>query len=253
MFLSLRDAKGRVSSEALRLHVETLGTGRPVMLLHSSGLSSRQFSRIAPKLVERGLSVVMPDLTGHGKSPPVTEMSWRDDVARVAELITEPMTLFGHSYGGLVALHVALALPDRVTKVIAYDPVAFGVLDRVVDADVFATLPALDSDVPLEQWLQAFVDYWSGAGAWDAQRESARAEFVRVGWVVREGVRSLMRDTTKASAYAAIPLSLITGELTPMAEQRVVERIGSPLTRIAGAGHMGPLTHGDAVLEIIAV
>lgn len=225
------------------------------MLLHSSGLSSRQFSRIAPKLVERGFCVVMPDLTGHGRSPPVTEgtMSWRDDVARVAELITEPLALFGHSYGGLVALHVALALPDRVTSVIAYDPVAFGVLDRVADADAFATLPALEADIPLERWLQAFVEYWSGVGAWDALRDSARAEFVRVGWAVREGVVSLMRDATPASAYAALPLSLISGELTPIAEQRVVERIGKPLTRIAGAGHMGPLTHGDAVLEIIAV
>jgi pimeloyl-ACP methyl ester carboxylesterase len=237
----------------LRLHVETLGTGRPIMLLHSSGLSSRQFSRIAPKLVERGYAVVMPDLSGHGQSPPVTELSWRDDVARVAELVTEPITLFGHSYGGLVALHVALAVPDRVTSVIAYDPVAFGVLDPIADADALATLPAIDAEVPLEAWLQAFVEYWSGAGAWAALRESARAEFLRVGDAVREGVRSLMRDTTKAAAYAALPLSLITGELTPIAEQRVVERIGAPLTRIAGAGHMGPLTHGDAVIEIIAL
>jgi pimeloyl-ACP methyl ester carboxylesterase len=234
----------------LRLHVETLGTGRPVMLLHSSGLSSRQFSRLAPKLVERGLSVVMPDLTGHGRSPPVTEgtLSWRDDVARVAELITEPTRLFGHSYGGLVALHVALAVPELVTSVIAYDPVAFGVLDEL---DPTLSSIELEADVPIEQWLQTFVEYWSGPGAWAALRETARAEFLRVGWAVREGVRSLMRDHTKAAAYAKLPLSLITGELTPIAERRVVETIGAPLTRIAGAGHMGPLTHTDAVFELI--
>jgi pimeloyl-ACP methyl ester carboxylesterase len=55
------------------LHVDDLGVGDAVRLLHSSGLSGRQWRRI------------VPDLTGHGQSPPwpaPTPFSFRTDVAR---------------------------------------------------------------------------------------------------------------------------------------------------------------------------
>ena len=228
-----------------------------MVLLHSSGLSSRQFGKLAGRLVESDYRVVAVDLTGHGKSPALAEgttMSWRDDVAEVIALIDEPAYLVGHSYGGLVALHVALAAP--VQGLVLYDPVAFGILDER-DADVTPTLSSIDLDggatpETREAWLGAFVEYWSGKGAWQALREPARDEFRRVGWAVREGVRSLMTDTTKAQAYAALPpLALITGEHTPIAARRVVDRLaavtGATVSVIAGAGHMGPLSHADAV------
>ena len=221
------------------------------MLLHSSGMSSRQFSRLAPKLVEAGYRVVLVDLMGHGKSPPLAEgtpMSWRDDVAEVIASITEPTKIVGHSYGGLVALHAALAAP--VTRLVLYDPVAFGILDPVADADVLAPLSTIARpEVSTEAWLQGFVEYWSGVGAWSGLRDNVRDEFRRVAWAVREGVVTLMTDQTKS--YPKLPLALITGELTPLAEQRVVERLaaatGASITRIPGAGHMGPLSHADTV------
>lgn len=227
------------------------------MLLHSSGLSSRQFSRLVPLLVERGYRAVAIDLIGHGKSAPLAEgaaMAWRDDVAAVAALIDEPAYLVGHSYGGLVALHVALAA--RVKGLVLYDPVAFGILDER-DADVLPTLAQIDlnggaTPAARDEWLRTFVDYWGGQGAWQALREPARAEFHRVGWAVREGVRTLMADTTKAAGYAALPpLALITGEHTPIAARRVIDRLaaatGASVSVIAGAGHMGPLSHADQV------
>lgn len=241
------------------LHVETVGLGTPVILLHSSGLSSRQFGKLAARIAEQGQQAVLVDLTGHGKSPPLPEgepMTWRDDVASVVELLRVPSILVGHSYGGLVALHAALAAPDRAKALILYDPVAFGILDED-DRDVASTLNVIDlhAGATLETrdaWLEAFVDYWSGPGAWGGLREPARAEFRRVGWAVREGVRTLMADMTKSAAYSALPpLHLITGEHTPIAARRVVAKLaaatGADITEIQGAGHMGPLSHAEQV------
>ncbi len=250
------------------LHVETVGDGPAVLLLHSSGLSGRQWRRLSRALVERGFRVVVPDLTGHGASapyPPPTPFSYREDVAAVTELVrsSRPAHVVGHSYGGLVGLLVALEAREDLRSLVLFDPVAFGVLDPVADASALASLAAVDfewGDSPQqhELWLQSFVDYWGGAGAWLALREDARTEFRRVGWVVEQGVTTLRDDRTPAAAYGAIgcPVTLMTGELSPPAAGAVVRRLaaallGATVHTVPGAGHMAPLSHPDLVNGII--
>jgi pimeloyl-ACP methyl ester carboxylesterase len=169
--------------------------------------------------------------------------------------------VIGHSYGGLVALNVALAEPSLVRSLHLFDPVAFGLLDPVADADALAPLHALDMTWDdSERWLRMFVDFWQGPGAWDGLREPVRAEFRRVGWVLSEGVRSLTVDTTPLSAYRglAMPVQVMTGEHSPLPARRVDERLaaaiaGARLDVIAGAGHLAPVTHPDAFARVLAI
>lgn len=250
------------------LHVERRGAGAPVLLLHSSGLSSRQWRRLERDVVARGSTAILADLTGHGQSPAWLEperFSFEVDVDRVAEIVSserERVHLVGHSYGGLVALKVAARDPSRLASLTLVDPVAFGVLaddaSGVGAADLARVDFAWETAAP-ERWLRSFVDYWSGDGAWDALRGDARGEFLRVGWVVYEGARTLTLDRTPVSAYAGIdvPVELVIGELSPPAARRVVEILGAALprattTEIRGAGHMSPLTHNDAISAVLA-
>ena len=71
---------------------------------------------------------------------------------------------------------------------------------------------------------------------------------------MHEGVRTLMIDTTPLEAYRALtmPVHVITGEHSPLAAHRVVDKLVEYLpsarrTTIPGAGHMGPLSHADLV------
>ncbi len=255
------------------LHVETTGDGTPVVLLHSSGLSGRQWRRLAKEVAGKGLRAVVPDLTGHGASAPWPEpqpFSFHTDVdALVALLETHgPAHVVGHSYGAFVGLVAALAAPRSILSMVLFEPVAFGALDPVLDADASATLVRVDtrwgpSPAEREHYLATFVDYWGGDGAWNALREEARAEFRRVGWVVSEGVRTLTEDKTPASAYRSVatPVRLLTGETSPVAARRVAQRLGevipgASVITIPGAGHMAPLSHvglvNGKILEVLA-
>jgi pimeloyl-ACP methyl ester carboxylesterase len=250
------------------LHIETVGEGVPVHLLHSSGLSGRQWKRLAGRLAGEGFSAIVPDLTGHGASPPWLEpvpFSYRDDVDLFVETLKAgpPVHVVGHSYGGLVAILAALEVPDAVRSLVLFEPVAMGVLDALADADAKASLEKIEvpwgtSPDDHEGWLRAFVDYWGGTGAWDALREEARAEFRRVGWVVKEEVTTLGSDRTPRSAYGIIrcPVTLLTGELSPLAAGRVVTHLAAALPNahvitLPGAGHMAPLAQAATVNDLI--
>jgi pimeloyl-ACP methyl ester carboxylesterase len=252
---------------ASKLHIADNGAGEAVVLLHSHGMSGRQWRRLASELVSRGRRTLVPDLSGHGASPPwpePTPFSFQTDVEAVVELLQSiaPAHLIGHSYGGLVALQAARITPQSVQSLAVYDPVAFGVLDER-DRDVRQELSDLDlswgpTEVDRERWLTTFVDFWSGPGAWRGLREEARSEFRRVAWVIKEGVNGLVESSTPSSAYArfAFPVVLLTGARSPLPARRVVERLdealpASRVTEVAEAGHLGPITHAEAVNRIL--
>ncbi|HEV7556416.1 MAG TPA: alpha/beta hydrolase [Kofleriaceae bacterium] len=249
------------------LFIDDQGAGEPVVLLHSGGLSGRQWRRLASDLVAHGKRAMAVDLTGHGRSEPwpePTPFSFRIDVDRIVDILRDvgPAHLVGHSYGGLLALQTALAAPTQVRSLSVYDPVAFGVLGEA-DADARQVIDGLDlswrtGEMDHEQWLHTFVDFWGGAGSWNALRDDMRAEFRRVVWVVREAVRSLADDVTPASAYASFrfPVQLVTGELSPLPARRVGQRIaeaipGARFDTVPGVGHLAPLTNAAAVNAVL--
>jgi pimeloyl-ACP methyl ester carboxylesterase len=215
------------------------------------------------------MRAILPDLSGHGRSPAwpePTPFTYRVDVVAIAQLLEslpEPAHLVGHSYGGLIALLATVAAPARVRSLALYDPVAFGVLDPIRDVEASRDLDRVRPDWDgsaegRERWLTAFVDYWGGAGAWLALREDARDEFRRVAWVVFQEVTALVKDKTPASAYASFagPVLLLGGERSPPAAHLVLDRLAGTFgdakrATVAGAGHMGPLTHGDVVNGLI--
>jgi pimeloyl-ACP methyl ester carboxylesterase len=240
-----------------------------VLLIHSGGFTSRQWRRLAAQLAPAH-RVLAPDLIGYGPTPWPTgaPFHFTEDVAMLAALLDEPAHLVGHSYGGLLALQLALAHPARVRSIAVYEPVAFGILDEAADApyrDELAQLPAYhpDADGADEAWLAAFVDWWNGAGAWAQLAEPTKQAFRRVGWKVSQEVASLLADRTDRAGYARItaPTLLLGGEQSPAAERRVLAKLAAALPRatsrsFAGVGHMAPITHAalvnDAILEHLA-
>jgi pimeloyl-ACP methyl ester carboxylesterase len=252
------------------LYIEQTGAGDPVVLLHSHGLSGGQWRKLTPDLVAHGFRVLAVDFTGQGRSEPWPEpepFSFTIDVERVGDIIrtVQPAHLVGHSYGGLVALHVARALPGSLRTLTLFDPVAFHVLDADEDRDARAMLAALDlswkpGPDQRDRWLRTFVDFWGGVGAWSMLREDVRDEFRRVAWVIREGVRTLAADQAPLAAFSGlrVPSLLMTGERSPLPARRVIERLAKAMPNarrevIPGAGHLGPVTHaGDVNSRIIA-
>ena len=256
----------------LELGYTDAGRGTPVLLLHSGGLSSRQWGRLAQQLASEH-RVLAADFIGYGASSPwprEEEFHFILDLLAIEALLdalSEPAHLVGHSYGGFIALLVALHRRHMVRSLAVFEPVAFGVLhstdDKAArasfeDAGVEGALlsPELGGEEP---WLRSFVDYWSGRGAWDSLPEHVRASFRAAGWKLFGEVRSLILDRTPHQAYATVAVEtlLLSGETSPLAARHVVSHLaaaipGARAETLAGTGHMAPVTHAEQVNRLIA-
>ncbi len=120
---------------AVRLFVRTLGTsGRPFLLLHGLGGSSRYWSAAYDGLTAAG-RIVAPDLLGFGRSQrPTTGYTADDHADAIAgcldELgIVEPAIVGAHSLGCLVGLALAARHPGRVAAIVGAGPPLYA--DRV--------------------------------------------------------------------------------------------------------------------------
>jgi pimeloyl-ACP methyl ester carboxylesterase len=234
-----------------------------VLLIHSGGFTSRQWRRLAQQLAPAH-DVLAPDLIGYGDPPwpPGKPFHFAQDLERLAGMLDRPAGVVGHSYGGLLALQLALAHPERVRSIAVYEPVAFGILGPDdADARDALALPDYHPDAAGvdEAWLQAFVDWWNGPGAWAALAEPTRAGFRAVAWKVYQEVASLTVDTTDRARYATItaPTLVMGGARTPLTERRTLERLAEALPHarlklFPDMGHMGPITHADVVNAAIA-
>lgn len=155
------------------VHVRHGGAGPAVLLLHGHPRTGSTWHRVAPALVERGYTVVCPDLRGYGRSrgpAPTPDHSAHSKRAVAGDLVRlmdrlghRSHAVVGHDRGSYVALRLALDHPDRVSRLALLDCVPIS--EHLARADArFATrwwhwFFLAQPDVP-ERVITADPDAW---------------------------------------------------------------------------------------------
>ncbi|MEO3428977.1 alpha/beta hydrolase [Pelagibius sp. CAU 1746] len=251
-----------------------IGNDLPVVALHSSASTGGQWRSLVECFAGKR-QVVTPDLPGYGFAAAPEPHDRADCLAAEAAAVLRAVGpsapafhLVGHSYGGAVALKIALAYPWRVRSLTLIEPVVFhllpqggsdadkrlyrgvlGVRDRLRGA-VAAGWPAYG--------MAAFVDFWNGAGTWDRCEAAQRQRLSAQARAVMRNFASVLGETWPLSDLTrlAMPLLTVTGETSPEVGRRVTDKLvdAAPevtAARVFGAGHMAPLTHAEAVNTLI--
>ena len=118
----------------VKLFYQEEGSGRPLLLIHGFGTSTYTWRRVAPELAAKH-RVIAVDLKGFGQSdkPMDDRYSVFDQAELLAQLIEDrnlrDLTLVGHSFGGGVALLLALQaderLKGRISRLVLLNTIAY--------------------------------------------------------------------------------------------------------------------------------
>jgi len=226
------------------------GDGPPVVLVHGTMDRSSSFGRVATHL--DGFRVVRYDRRGYGRSvhlgPP---SSFDDQVADLLEVLdteaAEPALVFGHSYGGTVALALAQRNPGRLAGVVAYEcPLPWMPWWPHDSAGAKAVAGAADPEAAGEAFMRRMV----GDHRWEKLPPSTRAARRAEGATLVAEIAQLRPPHPVPVDLADVHVPVLAARGTEgaahhhLAADAVAEQVpGASLVVLDGADHGVHLSH----------
>ncbi|MEM6276434.1 MAG: alpha/beta hydrolase [Pseudomonadota bacterium] len=206
------------------------------------------------------------DLPGHGKGPAWAGGDYQGQCVDLAvAAMDRPGPVFGHSFGGTVALRLAVERPDLVTALTLVEPVFFAAL-RLHDREAyaahglaFAPVLAAHEAGDAHEMARRFTGMWGGA-PWDPLPQRFRDTIAaQMPLIIAQGA-GIDDDTGDVFAPGRlesldIPVSLVRGSKTQpsvVAIHKVLRRLLPDVQEhvIQGARHMSPITHPREVAAL---
>jgi len=247
------------------------GAGDTVLLVHGMFSDRRAWSGLE-EAIARGHRFVAYTQRGFGPD------SWQDatfsrdrhtdDLVAILEALDAPADLVGWSYGGAIVLGAAAEVPDRVRRVVVYEPFVPELLGGTPEADAAAEAfwglwGPTDAAVQAgddEKAVRAAIEATRGLppGGFDSQDQAARtmqlenAHTVALQWNAPQPTELACDELGTVRA----PTLIITGAATLPAFTEMGKAIaacmpGAKTAVIDGAAHDAPLAAGQAVAELV--
>lgn len=259
----------------VKLFFEEKGKGSPVLLIHGFGASTYTWRKVAPPLANTH-RVIAVDLKGFGQSdkPFDERYSVFDQAALLKQLILDQdlrdLTLVGHSFGGGVALVLALdedpRLKGRISKLVLLDTIAYAqdipVFFRMLDMPVFSHLGVRMVPPVVQTRIALRIAYLDNSKIDDEEVETYAAPLRTAAGkhaIIHSARQIVPEDLAEISErYESITMPTLLAwcdydRIVPLQVGLKLQRTlpNSSLKIIEGCGHMPQEEQPEATLDLI--
>lgn len=240
----------------------------------------RQILALHPSLAHGGafaglglLNLTAPDMMGHGRARDwdgrgdLHSLCTRDAIEIAEQMASAmgPIDLIGHSFGGTVALRIALERPELLRSIVLIEPVLFAAAradgapeyrDFIVHHREFE---ALIQGGDLRSAAQHFQSIWGDGRDFSDVPKSVQTYIMERLPLILAQTDALHNDSAGIMGYLrleamGLPVLLIAGSDSPPIVGAITRALAARLPNLAqatifGARHMAPLTHPNQVTE----
>ena len=252
-----------------RLSYGEAGFGEEVVLVHGSPGDGRSWARVV-RALPANLRALTPDLPGYGGSDAISCVpahrteALADGVGALIRARAAPVWLCGHSYGGNVALHAAIAHRERVKGLLLIEPVFIRGLELANEQDVLVKTRAYFTTYMVRvafaepDAVGLMVDFWFGDGAYATMPSQVQRFLNGAVHKNAEDVQATLSERIGAAELAAFgrPVLIAVGSASPAITKLIAGALAAllPSARVVdvpGAGHGMLDSHPQEVVGLI--
>ena len=236
----------------IRLYYEEHGEGAPIACIHGGGGSALMWADAVGELARVG-RVIAYDRRGCARSErpepyertSVAEQA--DDAAALLDaLAATPAVVIGRSYGGAVAIDLALRYPDRVRALVLLEGDALGLSPAGLEwtKAIGERLREVAAQDGVDAVYEALIDEVLGEGAWDAFPDEVRRVLTQNGPALLAELRYVDEAMPDADAFVTIdkPALLVAASESPPEQREMTEAMADALpdarTALVAGGHL---------------
>ena len=226
------------------------------VVVHGSMDRSAGLLRLSRRLDARH-RVLRYDRRGYGRSvevgPPWSvDANIGDLEALLAVEVPRPALVFGHSFGGNVALGLAARRPELVHAVVVYETPLSWLDWWPGDSAGAAAMAVADPGDAAEAFMRRLV----GDAVWERLPASKRVERRAEGAPMVAELADLRRRAPWDGTHIEVPVLALHGEHARPHHRAAMEGLGDIIpgcrsAMVPAAGHAGPHTHADAVADAV--
>jgi pimeloyl-ACP methyl ester carboxylesterase len=223
----------------IRLHYEEHGAGNPILCVHGGGSSTLMWTDAFKELSSLG-RVIAYDRRGCTRSERpepyerTTVAEQTDDAAALLDALgAMPAVVIGRSYGGAVAVDLALRYPDRVRALVLLEGDALGLSPAGLEwsrgiRDHLREVAARDGD---DAVYKAVIDEVMGEGVWDSFPDEVRRTLTANGPALLAELEYVDQEMPDAAAHATIakPALLVAASDSPPEQRDMTEAMAKVL------------------------
>lgn len=248
-----------------KIHLETFGAGKPIVLVHGWAMHTGIWREFALQLA-KNYRVTCIDLPGHGPSEAIEPFTLERISAELVNAIPEQSCCWlGWSLGATVALDIVARYPERVSALIllagnpSYTQTEQWPGMEVSLLDDFAEHLHKNCQTTLLRFLSLQVNGMPDSKALLKALKTAVLECAAPDQATLQGGLNILKQADMRSVLAGltIPVSVILGgldTLVPVAVGQKMQQLlpSLELNIIDRAGHVPFLSHSRETLAIIS-
>jgi pimeloyl-ACP methyl ester carboxylesterase len=260
-----------------------------VLLVHGKNFFGAYWTGVIQELSHDGFRVIVPDLIGWGKSTKPSTLTAASLVTHLRSLLdqlkVDSVAFAGHSTGGLVGMHMARALPERVHALVLENPMGLedyrlGLIRPVTHQDWAQDERSMTADQIRQYMAHYFVnkeprlidpfvairmaigrgpefERWvqSSAAAYDMLLNEPAADFVASLTTPTLFVCGLSDRTYAGAKYVAPQYQAVKGNIAELAKGFSAKMPRANFVGVPNTGHVphleSPAAFNSALLEFL--